>query len=213
VTSASWTALGTTATVAVTDADALAPARTAVESVLDALDRACSRFRPDSDLERVNRAGGAPTRVDGVLIEALAVALDAARVTGGLVDPTVGAAMEAIGYDRDLAQVPPDGPARAPVPAGAWRSVRVDPVLETVTAPPGVKLDLGATAKAWAADRAAERAAAAAHGAGVLVNLGGRPERGYRRGPRGWDARFRSSARATTASPMPRDPSTPTPTG
>jgi thiamine biosynthesis lipoprotein len=159
--------------VAVTDAGALVPARAAVESVLDALDRACSRFRPDSDLERINRAEGVPTRVDGVLIEALAVALAAARVTNGLVDPTVGAAMDAIGYDRDIAEVSPDGPARAPVPAGGWRAVRVDRALNTVTAPRGVKLDLGATAKAWAADRAAEQAAAAAHGAGVLVNLGG----------------------------------------
>lgn len=170
---ASWRALGTTATVAVTDPDALEPARSAVESVLDVVDATCSRFRPDSDLERVNRAEGEPTQVDPVLIDALEVALNAARVTGGLVDPTVGAAMNAIGYDRDIADVEPDGPAQLPVPAGAWRSVEVDASRATVTVPCGVKLDLGATAKAWAADRAAASATAVSGAASVLVNLGG----------------------------------------
>jgi len=53
-------------------------------------------------------------------------------MTDGMVDPTVGAAMDAIGYDRDIAEIASDGPALAAVPAGGWRGVRVDRELGTV---------------------------------------------------------------------------------
>ena len=112
--------------------------------------------------------------MSGLLFEAVGVALRAASLTGGLVDPTVGGALELVGYDRDFARLDPDGPAlqlRArPVPG--WTVVTVDRSSRTVSLPSGVVLDLGATAKALCADRAAERAASAA-GCGVLVSLGG----------------------------------------
>lgn len=171
--SVSWPALGTTATVVVTDERALVPVRRAVEDELAELDLACSRFRPDSDLSRVNAAAGFPVPVGPLLIDAIDVALRAARITDGAVDLTVGSAMCAIGYDRDIAEVAADGPAPPGVPAPGWRSVAVERARGTVCVPAGTALDLGATAKAWCADRAAARAAAAASGAGVLVNLGG----------------------------------------
>jgi FAD:protein FMN transferase len=170
--SATWAALGTTATVVVTDAEALGAAQAAVESELRAIDAACSRFRADSELSRLNRAGGRATRVSPLLAEAVVVALRAARLTGGAVDPTVGAAVVACGYDRDFAALESrrDRPAGMRVPG--WRVVGLDPGDRTVRMPAGVLLDLGATAKALAADRAA-RAAGAAVGCGVLVSLGG----------------------------------------
>jgi thiamine biosynthesis lipoprotein len=169
--SATWAALGTTASVVVTDPDALAAARAAVESELRAIDVACSRFRADSELSRLNRASGRATRVSPLLAEAVVTALRAARLTAGTVDPTVGGAVIAAGYDRDFAAVrPPRRPVVVRVPG--WRVVRVDPADRTIRMPAGVMLDLGATAKALAADRAARTAAAAA-GCGVLVNLGG----------------------------------------
>jgi len=77
-------ALGTTAVIVTEDATREGAAREAVELELDAIDRACSRFRPDSELAFVNRAGGAPVTVSPLLLEALHVALDAARSSGGL---------------------------------------------------------------------------------------------------------------------------------
>ena len=68
---------------------------------LDAIDRACSRFRADSELSRVNGAGGRWVQVDPLLIEALELALRAAALTDGDVDPTIGRALELAGYDRD----------------------------------------------------------------------------------------------------------------
>lgn len=171
---AAWTALGCLAHLAVTAPAALGPARSMLEADLAALDAACSRFRPDSELAALDQAGGEPTEVSPLLAEAVAVALRAAELTGGDVDPTVGEAIAAAGYDRDFTLVPPDGPALSLVVRAVpgWHQVRLDPASRTLTLPPGVRLDLGATAKAWAADRSAARIATAL-GCGVLVGLGG----------------------------------------
>ena len=176
--SASWQALGTGVQVIVTSAGQLAAARGMLEADLAAVDLACSRFRADSEIVALDRAmGGAdagPVAVSPLLAEAIAVALRAARLTGGDVDPTVGAAMNAVGYDRDFSLVQRDGPAvRLTVKTvPGWRQVEFDEQARLLRVPPGVRLDLGATAKAWAADRSAARIAAAL-GCGVLVSLGG----------------------------------------
>jgi thiamine biosynthesis lipoprotein len=171
---ATFRALGTTVVVAATDPERIAVVEREVRAGVDALDRAASRFREDSELATLHRADGGPVPVSEVLFEALTDALEAARFTGGLVDPTVGHVLEVIGYDRDFAAVAPTGAAiRARVaPVAGWRAVRLDPGRRTATVPAGVRLDLGATAKAGCADRVADRAAGVAD-CGVLVSLGG----------------------------------------
>lgn len=172
--SISFPALGTTATLLVADGDParLVAARAVLDGELAAVDAACSRFRPDSGLSRVNRAAGRRVAVSPLLAEAISVALRAAQLTGGLVDPTVGAPLCALGYDRTFAEMAPRLHAPATVPAPGWQSIDFDPSARTVLMPAGTSLDLGATAKAMAADTAAVRCAEAA-GCGVLVNLGG----------------------------------------
>jgi thiamine biosynthesis lipoprotein len=110
--------------------------------------------------------------VGALLAEAVEVALRAARLTGGAVDPTVGPALVALGYDVTFTDIAVTGPPPELWPANGWRSVGWDPALRLLRLPAETALDLGATAKALAADRAA-RSAAAAAGCGVLVNLGG----------------------------------------
>jgi thiamine biosynthesis lipoprotein len=172
--SASFPALGTTAVVAVDAEEVLAPAREAVEAEIAAIDRACSRFRLDSDLTRVNARAGAPVHVSRACIDAIDAALTAAVASDGYVVPTVGRAVRLLGYDRDFAALPLDGPAPAVtiVTVPGWRGIELDHAAGTVRVPVGVELDLGATAKALCADRAA-RAAHAQTGAGVVVSLGG----------------------------------------
>jgi thiamine biosynthesis lipoprotein len=80
--------------------------------------------------------------------------------------------MVTLGYDVTFSRIAPDGPAPLQRPAPGWRSIGWNPELRLLRLPAGCALDLGATAKALAADRAAGRAASAA-GCGVLVNLGG----------------------------------------
>lgn len=174
--SVSFPALGTTASLCVSDAGGLGTARGELERELAEIDLACSRFREDSELVRLNAAAGTgPVQVGERLLEAVEVALAAADSTGGLVDPTIGRTLRLAGYDRRFASVKlRDGAsfrARfAPVPGRG--GLRLDSTAGTIRVECGVELDLGATAKALAADRSAH-AAAAASGTGVLVSLGG----------------------------------------
>ena len=171
---ADWRALGTTVRLVVTDPALLDSCNLLLARHLAEVDAACSRFRPDSELVALDSSEGRPVRVSPLLAEALTVALRAAEATDGAVDPTVGSAMEAIGYDRDFTLVREDDrPVRLTVKrAPGWRRVGLDRATGTVTVPAGVRLDLGATAKAWAADKAAAMLARTA-GCGVLVSLGG----------------------------------------
>lgn len=167
-----WRALGCECRVAVTEPLRLAAARVLLAAHLDRLDHAASRFRPDSELARLAVAGGRPVRLSPLLADLVRVALDAAASTDGTVDPTLGKALAACGYDRDFAALPtarPGAPVRVRVRA-RWEDVRLDGHL--LTMPAGAELDLGATAKAYAADLAADRLAERLH-CGVLVALGG----------------------------------------
>ncbi|RSD12060.1 FAD:protein FMN transferase [Amycolatopsis eburnea] len=243
--STAFPALGTTAEVLVTDPARLSAAAELLHEELAAIDLACSRFRADSEISRLHEQAGKQVRVGALLAEALGVALRAARVSDGLVDPTVGSAVRELGYDRDFAEVaasaPDDGDSAAtgqapgpgshaaarpdltaavkatlrasdarkvaltafqvsrggpyvvappgepttvpPVPAPGWHRVLFDPVQRLVVLPRGIRLDLGATAKALAADRAARRIHSVV-GCGALVNLGG-DLRAAGRGPDG----------------------------
>jgi len=169
-------ALGTVAELVVNDGGVLLRAAELLEDELARIDRVASRFRSDSELSRLNaKAGtGVEAEVSADLLEAIDVALAMAAATGGLVDPTVGLAMIRLGYDRDFADVRPgvDGdlpPAQA-VPG--WRSVAVDRRRRRVRLAENTALDLGATAKALAADRAATTISGRL-GCGALVSLGG----------------------------------------
>jgi thiamine biosynthesis lipoprotein ApbE len=169
--SASWRALGTLVHLVVTDPQSINDARDMLAADLADIDKACSRFRPDSEIRTLGRKTlGRTAEVSPLLAEAIAVALRAARLTEGDVDPTVGAAMSAVGYDRDFEQIRPNSMPVTVRHVPGWREVRLEG--QTLTMPEGVQLDLGATAKAWAADRAAARIHERL-GTGVLVSLGG----------------------------------------
>ncbi|KAA9153623.1 FAD:protein FMN transferase [Amycolatopsis acidicola] len=170
-TTAQWEVWSTTARVVVDDAAALADAKALVEAELAAVDQACSRFRPGSELALAERAG-TDVEISDLLAGLVSAALEAARRTGGDVDPTLGDALARLGYDRDLSLVAVDGPP-LPIqvrPAPGWQRIRLTG--NRLTVPAGVRMDLGATAKAWTADHCA-RLAAGALGTGVLVELGG----------------------------------------
>jgi FAD:protein FMN transferase len=170
-------AIGTTAIVAVTEPAKVERAARILRDELVAIDAACSRFRADSELSALHRAGGTRVEVTPLLFDAITVACDVARRTDGAVDPTVGSAIEALGYDRDYAELDTldtfDTELEdAPRPAPGWWRIELDPHKHTVRVPPGVHIDLGSSAKALVADRAARRVAHGVH-TGVLVSIGG----------------------------------------
>jgi len=156
--------------VVVTEPSLLDVARTEVEAELALVDDAANRFRADSQIRLLTTG---PNRVGPILSALVTAALWAAELTDGDVDPTVGAAMNELGYDRDIDLVRASSGALQVVkglPSPGWRRLRLDGDL--LDLPAGVELDLGATAKAVAADRAAHRVAERL-GTGVLVALGG----------------------------------------
>ena len=150
-----------------------------IRSLMDDVARSASRFHAGSDLLRINASSGHLVPVAPLTVRLVTAALDAARTTDGAVDPTVGRALQAAGYDADIEVVRRRG-ATADKPghsaplrlAGNWHQVVVDHDARLVGVPPGVHLDLGATAKAWTADEAAGRVAEE-FGLDVLVGLGG----------------------------------------
>jgi thiamine biosynthesis lipoprotein len=141
-------AIGTTAQLTLADDRNSAEAEALMRRRLHDIDRAASRFRPDSELALVEAMGG-PRRVSALLSGAVHTALAAARESGGAVDPT----------------------ARPGTP-GRWQAVDLDPHRRMLSVPEGVEIDVGATGKALMADRIA-RDVRRLTGSALLVNLGG----------------------------------------
>jgi len=150
--------------------------------VLEEWDARFSRFRADSELEKLNDAGGRPFPVSEQMLMVLNAALGAARATDGLFDPLLGARMVELGYDRTFDELPP---RRSPMPlaawrAGAWREIVIDRARRTVRLPVGYRVDLGGLAKGMAVDAAldalvADGASYAAVGAGGDLAVAGLP--------------------------------------
>ena len=134
------------------------------------LDDLASRFRPDSELSAVNASPGQWVEVSWGFVTVLSACLDAAKSTQGLVDPTLGTAIKAAGYDAWAGQNSQVSAGRA---SGNWRGVGIRPGRRQaqVLIPAGTALDLGSVAKAWLADRLAT--AVSRSGFEVCANMGG----------------------------------------
>jgi thiamine biosynthesis lipoprotein len=172
----SFPAMGTSVTT-------LLPARSQLEGqdlvrgLFAEWEETLSRFRPESELSRLNGRAGETTTVSPLLYRVLARALEAAHATGGLYDPTLLGQLVRLGYDRsfDLLQAEQamlEPRTRPAAPGGGWRAIRLNAARREVTLPPGVGLDFGGIAKGMAVDAAI--AALRAQGiAAALVNAGG----------------------------------------
>ncbi|HEY3869673.1 MAG TPA: FAD:protein FMN transferase [Actinocrinis sp.] len=182
-------ALGGVAVVLTEDPGRLDEACAEVRGQVGLIEAACSRFRDDSELAAVNASAGTETVVGELFARAVDAALRGAELSDGDVDFTCGASLDAVGYDRDFEELRAAGVTvvlEGYVPAPGWRAVSWDRSRRALRIPAGSRLDFGATAKALAADIAAQRAHAAV-GCGVLVSLSGdlamagpAPEGGWR---------------------------------
>jgi thiamine biosynthesis lipoprotein len=129
---------------------AAASAAPAVEELFRVREQTFSRFVADSELNRVNAAAGREMLVSPLFADTLRLALDARDQTGGLVDPTLGAALVSVGYGRDSSELVPD-----PRPPGPTQGARPVFALGSVVAlPEGVHLDLNGVVKSMAVDDA-----------------------------------------------------------
>jgi thiamine biosynthesis lipoprotein len=160
--------------LAVTDSDdpAVAVRLRAVPHWFEGWEERLSRFRPQSELMRLNRSAPRRFVASITLRRSLAAALNAARATGGLVTPTLLGDLVAAGYDRSFEQlgdVSPSASAMPPAGTRDWRRISIN-ADGTIQLPPGLQIDLGGTAKGWAADRAARRLGRTAP---ALIDAGG----------------------------------------
>jgi thiamine biosynthesis lipoprotein len=169
---ATWQAWSCTVRVAVDRDDAIQAASARLRALMHRVELACSRFG-DSEISRANARAGLPTPLSPLATELVGTALSAAADSDGTVDPTVGQHLVAAGYDTDIDQVRYTPGKRLRVGRlPQWGAVHFDLDLRVLTVPVGLALDLGATAKSWTADRAADEIADR-HGCGVLVEIGG----------------------------------------
>jgi thiamine biosynthesis lipoprotein len=157
-------------------AEGNAAAVAGVQRMFDTAEERMSRFRPDSELNRLNRSAGSTRRVSPLLFDVVEAAVWAASITGGIFDPTLLKTMEAIGYDRSFEQIRarPGGETMAPAQpvssGGRYRAIGLDRSRQEISLPAGVGLDLGGIGKGWTVDRAADWLTG--HGP-FLVNAGG----------------------------------------
>lgn len=180
---------GGLATVSVVGGRPAARAR-AVEEAFQAfarVDEVMNEWRPESPLSALNAAAGsgAWTRLPPDLCRVLRLALDGARRSGGLFDPTWAALRPAWRFDAG-ASPPGDGQVAALCPLVGWRAVAVEPApggaCRARLPREGMAVGLGGIAKGWAVDRAV--AALRRRGfSRFLVQAGGDLYAG--RGPRG----------------------------
>jgi thiamine biosynthesis lipoprotein len=158
-----------------------------VKHRLQAIHRTLTRFEQSSELNHLNAHAGEPVRVSETLLEGVQAALQAARLSDGLIDPTVLSELERAGYATSrvgvapvpLAEALPEAPPRvpaAPRPAAGWKRIDVDADEHVVRLPRGVRMDLGGSAKGMAVDLAAKMLATNpvfAIDAGGDIRLGG----------------------------------------
>jgi thiamine biosynthesis lipoprotein len=160
--------------------------RIVVES-FDYFERLLSRFRPDSELSRLNESKGLIFQASPDFFAAIEASLWAAQQTSGIYDPTILGYLEAAGYDRTFGAVPNPRPlskkssAVEPLPdfkKGSiattadlgYQDIELDAFTETISLPSGLRIDLGGMGKGWTVDRAADLLCGKGH---FLLNAGG----------------------------------------
>jgi len=144
------------------------------EQVFHDIEERFSRFRPSSELSRLNDMSGRRVTVSTEMFHLLDQCRRFHRVSGGLFDPAILPGLEAAGYDRSFelvaSCVAEANPTTSTPGHGSIADLALDHGRRTAQAPPGVRLDLGGIGKGHAVDRAAQLLAPATD---FLIDAGG----------------------------------------
>src|SRR5262249_39677184 len=108
-------AMGTTISLLLPDHRANFGAE-AVRSLFAQWEQTLSRFRPKRELSELNAQAGRPVAVSPLLYDVVETALEAARATDGLFDPTLLRQLVVAGYDRSFETLPHRLPRALTVP-------------------------------------------------------------------------------------------------
>jgi FAD:protein FMN transferase len=163
-----------------TDVEVLSPVREsdilwaktvdAIRGVFEDVENRLSRFRPDSELSALNGFAGEPFPASPLLFRAVRMAVEAARATAGIFDPTILRALEAAGYDRSFELITSTRGRSEATVLGGYRSIQCDDDTHTIRLDPEQRIDLGGIGKGWAVDLALE---AAVSRPDICINAGG----------------------------------------
>jgi len=143
-----------------------------IEARLRDLERRWTRFSADSELSRLNAAAGSLVVVESDTHRLISCAIDGWALTAGGYDPTVGAAINAVGYTTTFDQIePPRSVTTAPTPGCG--GIELYASTSAVFVPQGVELDFGGIAKGFSADLVCEETLGSNAAHGICVNIGG----------------------------------------
>jgi thiamine biosynthesis lipoprotein len=174
------------------------PSEQAVRALFGEWESALSRFRPESELSRLNASAGRPLAVSSLLYDVVAAALAGARATRGAFDPTLLPELVRVGYDRTFADLPANASAarRLPFVGGRWHGIRLDSERRRILLPPGAALDVGGIAKGMAVDAALDRLERELGIGTALVDAGGDlAVRGVPAGEHSWQVALEGTTR------------------
>lgn len=134
---------------------------TQVETLFEEYEQVFSRFRPDSELSRLNHNAGRWLEVSHLMWDVLEIALDMAAITSGRFDPTILTVLEAYGYTLSYDQLVGgattiSGPQERIYQAD-WTALELDPARRAVYLPPGAAIDLSGIVKGYTAQQAVNR--------------------------------------------------------
>lgn len=155
-----------------TSEDTAEQTRVEIERQINALDQLMSRQREESDLSRLNAAGGAPVTVAHELYEAIETAVSYAELTGGAYDPTTAPLSDLWGIGTDAPHVPGQAEIDAALQKVGWQNIHLLGN-DTIQLTNGAQVDLGGIGKGWAANDTAEICRVAGDTLHVLAQLGG----------------------------------------
>ena len=172
-----WRGVGTNCSAVATappgDEPRARAALVAAQDEVEACEAGLSRFRPESDLSRLNAAAGSWVPVGRRLLEALHLALRAREDTGGRFDPTILPALVAAGYDKSF-ELLEERAAKHPIGWCAGAKIELDHRRGCARIERGTAVDLGGIGKGYAAGRALDAMLKRAPSLrGGLVDLGG----------------------------------------
>ena len=122
-------------------------------------EQSLSRFRPDSELSKLNRSHGKMIRVSETFWDVLNLSLQVERTSQGLVTPAVLNALEAAGYSKDFDLIGSGGfqaNQEFTSKTGLEDLIMIEEE-KLVLLPVGLRLDFGGVAKGWAAQQVMDR--------------------------------------------------------
>lgn len=145
------------------------------DGLLDEIEQECDRYdalfsaqTDDSDVARINAAGGSPVEVDPDTAALIARSLEVCDLFDGAFDITIGAV--SLLWDFQAGVKPADDAIQAALPHIDYHKVHVDGTTVTLE-DPDARLDLGGIAKGWIADRIRQRMVDAGVTSG-MIDLG-----------------------------------------